>query len=235
MAGHADAELNLLERLLVAQDDARHNLGRGRVKSVFRRLHVLKVLGHEIDEGRMFEVAGGGDDDVAGSKAVGVGIEHGLPLKTLHGLLGAENRLAQGMILPEILREDLVDEVIRIVLIHLDLFDDDAAFARDVGGIKHRMQHQIAEDLKRDGDVLVEHLDVEADAFFGGEGVHVAADGVDLARNFFRGAVLGAFEDHVLDEVGDAVPVGILIARTGLQPDSDRGRADVLHLLSNHG
>ncbi len=83
--------------------------------------------------------------------------------------------------------------------------------------------------------MLVEHLNVEADAFLGGEGVHVAADGVDLARDFLGGAVLGPFEDHVLNEMGDAVPFGIFVARTGLQPDTDRGGADVLHLLGDDG
>ena len=39
------------------------------------------------------------------------------------------------------------------------------------------------------GNVLVEDFHVEADAFLGGKGVHVAADGVDLARNVLRGAV----------------------------------------------
>ena len=97
------------------------------------------------------------------------------------------------------------------------------------------IQDQIAENVERGGNVFVEHLDVEADAFLGGEGVHVAADGVDLAGDFFGRAVLGPFKDHVLDEVGDAVPFGVFVARTGLQPDSDGGGADVLHLLGNDG
>jgi hypothetical protein len=54
-------------------------------------------------------------------------------------------------------------------------------------------------------DVLVEDLDVEADGLFAGEGVEVAADGVDLAGDLLGGAGGGALEDHVLDEVGDAV------------------------------
>ena len=83
--------------------------------------------------------------------------------------------------------------------------------------------------------MLVEHLNGEANAFLGGEGVHVAADGVDLARNFLGGALLGAFENHVLKEMGDAVPFGIFVARTGLQPDTNRGGADVLHLLGDDG
>ena len=100
-------------------------------------------------------------------------------------------------------------------------------------GVEDRVQHQVAENVHGDGQMLVQHLDVEADAFLGGEGVHVAADGVHLARNFLRGAVLGALEHHVLDEVRDAVPLQVFVAGTGLDPDPDRGGANVLHLLGD--
>src|ERR1019366_6976382 len=59
--------------------------------------------------------------------------------------------------------------------------------------------------------------------------------GIDLAGNLLGGAVLGAFEDHVFDEVGDAVRLRSLVARTGFEPDADGSRADVLHLLGDDG
>ncbi len=83
--------------------------------------------------------------------------------------------------------------------------------------------------------MLVEHLDVEADALLGGEGVHVAADGIHLARDVFRAAVLRPLEDHVLDEVRDAVDLRIFVARAGLDPYADRNRTDVLHLFGQDG
>ncbi len=46
--------------------------------------------------------------------------------------------------------------------------------------------------------------------------------------------VSGALEHHVLDEMGDAVVLGLLVARAGLDPDPDGDRADVLHLLGDH-
>ena len=98
---------------------------------------------------------------------------------------------------------------------------------------KTGIQHQVAEHIHGDGQMLVQHFDVEADTFLGGEGVHVAADGVDLAGNFLRAAVLRALEDHVLDEVRDAVPLQVFVAGAGLDPDSDRGGANVLHLFGD--
>src|SRR6266568_701422 len=60
--------------------------------------------------------------------------------------------------------------------------------------------------------MLVKHLDVEADALFCGECVHVAADRIHLASNIFGGTVLRSLEHHVLDEVGNSVPLEVLIA-----------------------
>jgi hypothetical protein len=181
------------------------------------------------------EMSGGGYDDVAGREAVGVSIEHGLALEFLHCFFGAEDRLAEGMIFPEILGEDFVDEVVGIVFVHFDFFEDYAALAGDIIVGECRMQHEVGEDFEGDGNILIEYLHAEADALFGGKGVHVAADGIDLAGNLLGSAVLGAFEDHVLDKMGDAVDLRRLVAGTGLEPNADGGGADVLHLLGDDG
>ena len=139
------------------------------------------------------------------------------------------------MIFPEVLGEDFVDEVVGIVFVHFDFFEDHAPLAGDVLGGERGMQDEVGENFERDRNVFVEHFDVEADAFFGGEGVHVAADGVDLAGDLLGSAVLGAFEDHVLDEMGDAVRLRSFVARTGFEPNADGSRADVLHLLGDYG
>jgi hypothetical protein len=83
--------------------------------------------------------------------------------------------------------------------------------------------------------VLVEDFDVETDTFFRRESVHVAADRIDLAGDGFGGTGLGTLKNHVLDEVRNAIPFRILIARAGLEPDANRYRADVLHLLGDDG
>src|SRR5579864_6122449 len=165
---------------------------------------------------------------------MGVGVENGLLLEPLYSLPRPQDRLPQRVILPEILGKDLVDQVIGVVLVHLDLFYDHAAFTRDVIGIEDRVEDQIAENIERGWNVLVENLDVEADTFFGGEGVHITADRVNLARNLFRGAMLRSLEHHVFDEMRDAIPLGVFIARPRLEPNANGGGADVLHLLGDH-
>src|SRR5260370_14552060 len=79
------------------------------------------------------------------------------------------------------------------------------------------------------------HLEVEPDALVGGEGVDIPANGIHLAGNFFRGAMFGPLEDHVLDEMRNPIPLLVFIARTGLDPDPDTNGANVFHFLGDDG
>ena len=54
-----------------------------------------------------------------------------------------------------------------------------------------------------------------------------------LRGQFFPRCGLRPFEHHVLDKMGDAVPLQVFVAGTGLDPYPDRGRAEVLHFLSD--
>jgi hypothetical protein len=62
--------------------------------------------------------------------------------------------------------------------------------------------------------VLIEDFNVEANAFLGGECVHVPANRIDLPRDVLGTAMLSALEHHVLDKMRDAVPLGIFVARS---------------------
>ena len=155
-------------------------------------------------------------------------------IEAADGLRGAQDRFAERMVLPEILGEELVDQDVGIVLVDLDLFEDDAAFALDFGGGEDGIEHQVGEDVERDGHVVGERLDVEADGLLAGEGVEVAADGVHFAGDVLGGAGAGALEDHVLDEVGDAVDFGSFAAGAGLDPDAHGHGAEMVHALGEH-
>ena len=50
----------------------------------------------------------------------------------------------------------------------------------------------------------------------------------------FRGAALCAFENHVLDEMRDAVARRGFAARTGAHPDADGNGTNVLHRLGDN-
>ena len=93
------------------------------------------------------------------------------------------------------------------------------------------MEDEVGEEVESGGDVVVENLEVEADGLFAGEGVEVAADGVDFAGKLLSGAVGGALEDHVLDEMGDAVDGGGFVAGAAVDPDTHGYGAKVRHAL----
>ena len=137
------------------------------------------------------------------------------------------------MFRPETARKGFVEKIFRIVHVHLDFFEDDLLFVFDVGGIEARTEAEIADDVEGDGEMVVENLGVEADLFLGSEGIEHAADGIHFAGDGFGGAAFGAFENHVLDEVSDAVFLGDFAARAVANPDADRDGAHVGHVLSD--
>ena len=135
------------------------------------------------------------------------------------------------MVLPEALREELVDQIVGGVLDHLDLFDDDLLLALDVVGRERRVEHDVRQDVDGERQVLVEHLDVVARVLLGRKRVELPADRVDGLRDVLGAARLGALEEHVLDKVRDAAALGGLVAGPARQPDADADRADLRHPL----
>ena len=76
--------------------------------------------------------------------------------------LRAEDRPAERMPFPEMLREELVDEIVGRVLDHLDLFEDDLLLLLDLLRGEGGRITMSDEEIDRDRQVLVEDLDVVA-------------------------------------------------------------------------
>ena len=100
-------------------------------------------------------------------------------------------------------------------------------------GAKRRTLHHVAEQIDRERQVLVEHLDVVARVFLGRERVELAADRVDLLRDLLRRPRRRALEEHVLDEMRDAAFGVGLVARPAGQPHADGDRTHVRHRLGH--
>ena len=118
------------------------------------------------------------------------------------------------------------NQVVRGVLDHLDLLEDNALLATDFLLREGRIQQEVAQQIDGPREMLVEHLHVIAGVLLRGERVELSAYGVDLLRDGLGRARRGPLEEHVLHEVRDACPVRALVPGTPGQP---RAEADGTH------
>src|SRR5213592_821351 len=102
--------------------------------------------------------------------------EHRRAIVAVHRLARTEDRTPERVALPELGGEEVVDQVVGCVLHHLDLLEHDRLFALELLGVEDRVEEDIGQEVDRERQMLVEHLDVEARVFLGGEGVHLATD-----------------------------------------------------------
>ena len=133
--------------------------------------------------------------------------------RVAHRLLAADDVPPERLVAVEELLVHAADVVARRVEVHVHLLDDHALLAVDFLCVEPGVAQHVDEHVERDVAVLGCALDVVRRVLLAGEGVELAADRVDLACDVAgRRAALGALEEHVLREMGDAVRVGRLVA-----------------------
>ena len=98
------------------------------------------------------------------------------------------------------------------------------ALARRVHGLLAKVG--IAPELVISGGIA-QNAGVIAGVLLVGKGVEVPAATFDRLGDLFGSAAFGALEEHVLDQVGDARFVVVLVAAARLAPEPDRGGANV--------
>ena len=130
--------------------------------------------------------------------------------------------------------EPLRRHVLGRVLVHVYLLLDYALFVFHVPLVEAGVEEHGAERIRGQGQVRVEHPGVEAGVVPRGVGVHLPADGVHPLGELGRGPARGAFEQHVLNEMGAARFGVSLVARAGPDPDAQGGRAHPVHMLANY-
>ena len=230
IGSRAETDMALLE-VLVSHSQPNVHVRRGRGE----RLAVDRKRGERLADDRAhhirIDVPRGRDDEIArGIRPAEIGAQR-RGVEPLHRLGRAENRTPERMFGPEAGGEDFVNEVVRRVLDHLDLFEDDVLLAPDVAVVERRIQQQVRQDVDGAREVLVEHLDVVAGALLRREGVELPANRIDFLRDAFGGAGGRALEQHVLHEMRDADVVGIFVARAAREPGAETDRPDTRHRL----
>src|SRR5690349_8257801 len=116
--------------------------------------------------------------------------------------------------------EEVVDQVVRRVLHHIDLLEHDASLLLDLFGVEGGVEEDVGEEVYGVGEELVEDLGVVADVLAAGEGVQDAAHRVDLPGDVQGAAAGGSFEEKVFYEVGDAVQLPPFVAGAVGDPDT---------------
>ena len=177
------------------------------------------------------DIAGGGYDEVIRREPILKAGAKSFAIEAADRFRGTQNGPAEGMFGPKAPSENLMEEIFRIVQVHLDFFKDNLALFPDVVGVKLRAENKIGDDVEGDGQVLVQNFGVEANLLFGGEGVQHAPDRIHLACNVLGRAALRAFENHMLHKVGEAIFLGNLAAGAIADPDADGNGADMRHGL----
>ena len=97
-----------------------------------------------------------------------------------------------------------MDELLRRVLVHRDLLEDDLTLGVEL--VEARREHHVAHHLDRGREVLVRHARVDDRVLARRRRVQLAAEPVEDLGDLLRVVALRALEEQVLDEVRDARP-----------------------------
>src|SRR4051794_21895278 len=82
--------------------------------------------------------------------------------------------------------------------------------------------------------MLIQYFGVEADQFLTGECVQAPSYRIDGARDVLRGAVFSSLEQHVLNEMRNAIFGAMLYPRATADPNAQRDGPNVGHCFRNY-
>jgi hypothetical protein len=225
-AGRADADVVLLGVLLREDETGRRRLHERSAHARpagGRPLLALRALQHP-HELVVLEIARGRDHDVAACIHLPVvRREHSLRHVRDH-VGGADHGPSECMPPEHGLGEEVVHELLRRVLVHRDLLEDDVTLGIEVGerGREDHVGHHVQCRL----DVSVGHARIHHRVLARRGRVQLAAEPVEDLGDLLRGVGTRALEEQVLDEVGDTrLGVG-LVAGARADPEAERHRAD---------
>jgi hypothetical protein len=170
------------------------------------------------------EVARRRDDDVRAGVHRAVIRGDRTPADRRDHLGGADHRTPEGVRAEHGLREKIVDEFLRRVLVHRDLLEHHLPLVVELG--EPRYEDHIRHHAERLLDVPVGYPAVDDGVLPRGRGVQLGTHRVERLGDLLRVAGARPLEEEVLDEVRDAGTVVALVARAGADPEAERDGAD---------
>ena len=143
----------------------------------------------------------------------------------------ADHRPSERVVAEDGLREEVVHELLRRVLVHRDLLEHDLALLVDLG--EGRREDHVGHDLERRLDVVIGDARVDDGVLARRRGVELGAHRVERLGDLLRVEAPRALEQEVLDEVRDAGAVVALVARADVDPEAERDRAHARDALGD--
>jgi hypothetical protein len=129
----------------------------------------------------------------------------------------------------------LEHHVVGRILRRADLLHDDALFALQLVRHKGRIGENVGKHVQRQRHVGLQHPGVIGRGFGRGAGVEIAPDRLDFLDDFARRAPRGALERHVLEQMRDAVLVGLFVATADPGPHPEGGGFQMRHGIGDDG
>ena len=154
-----------------------------------------------------------------------------LRLVCRNALRGPQYRLPQRLRAEYGLRQHVVHHVLRRILHHGDFFQNHAALLVHFLPVQRRVAHDIRQYVRRQRQILVDHLGVIIGTQLAGRGVQMPAHRIHFLGNLPRGTLLRAFEGHMLHKMRQAVFLRRFQHRSCLDPHADRRGTQIGHGL----
>ena len=204
-AGNGEGDVGLFRGLVFDGEASAVEAGRGRVGGVFGGIPLAERGGELLDDLLVVDVAGSSEDDVVGDVLLFEVVDRVVAADGPDGLGRAGDVAAEGVVGPHDRIEEEVGHLGRGVGDHGQLLEDDRAFLLHLGAVHERAADELDKDVEGELHVQARDLGVVDGVLAVRTRVEDAADGVDGLGDLLRGrALLGALEEQVLDEVGDA-------------------------------
>ncbi len=206
-------------------------------RSLPGRTHATGVSGEARldagDDAVVVEVACRGDHQVHRVVVLGVEGRDLVASHRLDRLAGADRLPPERVVGEQRFEQQRVDELVGIVLVHEQLFEDDLPLGVDLEGAERRCGDDIGQQFEAEVELPRRQPRVVRGVLLGGEGVHLASDRVDRLGDLAGAARLGALEQQVLQEVRCARHLGGLVAAAHRDPEAGGDRARLGHPLGD--
>ena len=149
----------------------------------------------------MIDIAGCGDDELRGMIRLAVELAQGTDAEVSYRLTRPKDRMAVRMRAPERLVMQLEHEVVRRILHHPDLLENNLPLQREIARAQQRPKDDIGDDVGRLHQVLVEDTGLIHRVLTRRVRVQRSTERLELQGNLLRAPPFGPLEHHVLEEM----------------------------------